>query len=256
MLSQKLALVTGARRGIGLGIAKALAEDGYFVVLSAASKSAEEALSAVRVLGPCAYSPCDISDEAQRQHLIDSILANYGRLDVLVNNAGVAPAQRLDILETTDENFSRVLDVNLKGTFFLCQKGANAMIALQSSGIEGYSPRIVNIGSISAYTASVNRGEYCISKAGIAMVTQLFAARLAEFGIPVFEVRPGIIDTDMISTVKGKYDRLIDDGLLPTKRLGDPADVAACVRAVCSGLLDYGTGQVLNADGGFHLRRL
>ena len=256
MLEQKLAVVTGARRGIGLGIAEALLKEGWSVVLSAASGEAEEALARLRPLGNCAYIPCDISLDAQRRALIERVLNEYGRLDALVNNAGVAPARRMDILETTEENFSRVLDVNLKGTFFLCQLAANAMISLQKKGIEDYAPRIVNIGSISAYTASVNRGEYCISKAGISMVTQLFAARLAEYGIPVFEVRPGIIDTDMIASVRGKYDSLIADGLLPTRRLGEPKDVANCVLAACSGLLDYGTGQVLCADGGFHLRRL
>lgn len=138
----------------------------------------------------------------------------------------------------------------------MCQAGARAMIGLLDKGIEGYSPRIVNISSISAYTASVNRGEYCISKAGVSMTTQLFAARLAEYGIPVFEVRPGIIDTDMIGSVRERYQNLIQEGLLPTQRLGTPQDVAGCVLAACSGLLDYGTGQVLNADGGFHLRRL
>lgn len=256
MREQKLALVTGARRGIGLGIAKALAQSGYYVVLSAASPEAEQALAQLRPLGEAEYIPCDISDAGQRQALFDGVLSRHGRLDVLVNNAGVAPAQRLDILSTTEENFSRVLDVNLKGGFFMCQAGARAMIGLLDKGIEGYSPRIVNISSISAYTASVNRGEYCISKAGVSMTTQLFAARLAEYGIPVFEVRPGIIDTDMIGSVRERYQNLIQEGLLPTQRLGTPQDVAGCVLAACSGLLDYGTGQVLNADGGFHLRRL
>jgi len=175
---------------------------------------------------------------------------------VLVNNAGIAPRKRLDILETTSDSVDALLDINLKGTFFMCQAAANTMIGLLDRGLEGYSPRLVNISSMSAYTSSVSRGEYCISKAGISMVTKLFADRLAEYGIPVFEVRPGIILTEMTSSVKEKYARMIDEGVTPIRRFGLPEDVAACVEAACSGLLDFATGQVLNADGGFHIRRL
>ena len=173
-----------------------------------------------------------------------------------MNNAGVACKQRLSILETTPESFERLMKVNCEGTFFLCQGGANRMIACQRQNLEDYHPRIVNISSISAYTSSTNRGEYCISKAGISMITQLFADELASYGIPVFEVRPGIIATDMTAPVHEKYEKLIAQGVTPIRRFGQPEDVADCVWAACSGLLDFGTGTVLNADGGFHLRRL
>ena len=242
---QKVAFVTGSRRGIGFGIGKALEQAGYLVVYSATS--AESDLPN--------YMRCDISVPEDRVRVLDEILARWGRLDVLVNNAGVAPKVRLDILETTEESVRRLLEVNLMGTFFMCQEAAKRMIRLREQ-LENYQPRIVNISSISAYTSSISRGEYCISKAGISMVTELFADRLAEYGIPVFEVRPGIIKTDMTASVLEKYEKLIADGLLPTARMGKPEDVANCVVAACSGLLDYGTGTVLNADGGFHIRRL
>ena len=173
-----------------------------------------------------------------------------------MNNAGVACEVRLDVLETTEESFDRVVGINTKGTFFMCQIFANLMIGYQGRGLVDYTPRIVNISSVSSYTSSTSRGEYCISKAGISMTTLLFADRLAEYGIPVFEVRPGIIKTPMTDVVSEKYDKLIDEGLTPIKRWGTPEDVAKCVLAASSGLLDFGTGTVLNADGGFHIRRL
>lgn len=256
---KKVASVTGSRRGIGLGIAKALARSGYRVVLSGASslESTQSVLDEFAKEGlEATYIQCDISDIQQGKALIQEIIARYGRLDLHVNNAGVAPKTRLDILETTEESFDYVLSVNLRGTFFLCQEAANAMLKLKEQGLEDYNPRIVNVSSMSAYTSSTNRGEYCISKAGISMVTQLFADRLAEFGIPVFEVRPGIIMTDMTAGVREKYQKLIDGGVTPIKRFGQPEDVANCVLAAASGLLDFATGQVLNADGGFHIRRL
>lgn len=258
-MTKKIASVTGARRGIGLAIAKALAKQGYRVVMSAASppEAACDILTqmAQKGLDVC-YIQCDVSDSQQRNGLISEILARFGRLDLHVNNAGVAPKSRLDILQTTEESFDYVLSVNLRGTFFLCQEVANAMLRLQQVGLEDYHPRIVNISSMSAYTASVNRGEYCISKAGISMVTQLFADRLAEYGIPVFEVRPGIIQTDMTAGVREKYEKLIQEGVTPIRRFGQPEDVANCVLAAASGLLDFSTGQILNADGGFQIRRL
>ena len=251
---KKLAVITGARRGIGLGIAKALGDEGYRLLICATSDEAPETMEALSAY-EVEYMRCNIADAADRDRLLDRA-EEYGRIDVLVNNAGVAPKVRLDILETTEESFERLMDINLEGTFFMCQNAANRMIAMQNKGIEDYRPRIVNISSISAYTSSVSRGEYCISKAGIAMVTQLFADRLAEYGIPVFEVRPGIIRTDMTAAVTEKYEKLIAEGLLPIARMGTPEDVAGCVVAACSGKLDYTTGQVLNADGGFALRRL
>ena len=246
----KTALVTGSSRGIGRGIADLLGENGYTVFYCGTKP--QRPLD----LAPQAdYFPCDISDGAQRRAVIAHMLEKYGRLDVLVNNAGVAPLVRRDLLEMEEESFDRVLGINLKGTMFMCQLAANAMIECKKT-LTDYSPRIVNIGSMSAYTSSTSRGEYCISKAGVSMVTSLFADRLAAEGIPVFEVRPGIIDTDMTSVVHEKYERMIEDGLLPVRRFGKPADVARMVLACCSGLLDYSAGQVLDADGGFALRRL
>ncbi len=245
---QKTALVSGGTRGIGLGIAKALQKEGYRVMITC--PNGEDT--------PDGFESrfCDISKVEQIEALLKSVEADFGRLDLLVNCAGVACKQRLDILETTEESFERLINVNTKGTFFMCQTFANHMIAQKAKATDGYTPRIVNIGSISAYTASVSRGEYCISKAGVSMITQLFAARLADYGIPVFEVRPGIIHTAMTACVTEKYDALIADGVTPIKRWGEPEDVADCVLAAASGLLDFGTGTVLNADGGFHLRRL
>jgi len=243
-MKQKIALVTGSTRGIGKAIAEALARDGYTVVRSGT--------------GPMEgtdYIPCDISNAEDRGRIFDEIHRRYSRLDLLVNNAGVAPLERLDLLQTTEESFRRVLDINLQGTFFMCQRAANTMLGLLDT-LADYHPRIINISSISAYTSSVSRGEYCVSKAGVSMVTQLFADRLAGHGIPVFEVRPGVILTDMTAPVREKYQALIDGGLTPIRRFGQPEDVADCVLALCSGRLDFAAGQVLNADGGFHLRRL
>lgn len=247
----RTALVTGSSRGIGRGIADLLHESGYTAVYCGTREKRPEDLPRGRD-----YLVLDISDAAQRQAAMNHVLERYGRLDVLVNNAGVAPLERRDILEMTEESFDRVTGINLKGTLFMCQLAARAMIAGQAAGLEDYRPRIVNIGSLSAYTSSTSRGEYCVSKAGVGMVTMLFADRLAREGIPVFEVRPGIIDTDMTQVVHGRYQRLIDEGLLPVRRFGTPEDVARMVLACCSGLMDYSAGQVLNADGGFALRRL
>ena len=247
----KVAIVTGSTRGIGRGIADALRGEGYQVIYSGTRQTPAVALPEDAI-----YIGCNIADSDQRRNLVDEVLQRFGRLDVLVNNAGMAPRVRRDILEATEESFDEVLGVNLKGTFFMCQLAANAMLELQRQNLEDYAPRIVNIGSMSAYTSSTSRGEYCISKAGIGMVTQLFADRLASAGIPVFEVRPGIIATDMTEIVHEKYEKLIAEGLTPIQRFGQPADVAKMVVACCSGLLDFTSGQVLNADGGFHLRRL
>ncbi len=246
---KKVAVITGARKGIGLGIAKEFINAGYTVVACATAASVGDDFIAD-------YVQCNIARSEDRQKLLDYTLEKYGRVDVLVNNAGVAPEVRLDILKTTEQSFERVMGINCEGTFFMCQLFANAMIELQDKGIEDYKPRIVNISSMSAYTSSTSRGEYCISKAGIAMVTQLFADRLAEYSIPVFEVRPGIILTDMTAGVKEKYDRLIAEGITPIKRMGTPEDVAKCVLGASSGLFDFGTGTVFNADGGFSIRRL
>ena len=259
MSIKKIAAVTGSARGIGNATAKALAEEGYLVILSDI-REPEQAVDLINEFTACGYEAdymkCNIADSQSRTAFFHEIHRKYGRLDVLVNNAGVAPKERLDVLETTAESFDFVLGTNLKGTFFMCQEAAKLLLQLKQSSPEDYKPRIVNISSCSAYTSSVNRGEYCISKAGISMVTKLFADRLAEEGIPVFEVRPGIILTDMTAKIKEKYQAMIDMGLTPIKRFGTPQDVANCVIAAASGRLDFSAGQVLNADGGFELRRL
>lgn len=236
----KTAIVTGAASGIGLAVVKKFLVEGYRVVgMSRREASPMEHPHFV-------YVPGDISADSDRKRLIDAA----EHIDVLVNVAGVAPKVRADLLEMTEESYDYVLDINLKGTFFLTQLAANKM---KENGQGGY---ICNISSLSAYTSSVNRGEYCISKAGLSMVTKLFADRLAEFGILVNEVRPGIIATDMTGGVKQKYDTLIDGGLLPIQRWGQPEDIASAVWTLCSGALPYVTGQSVDVDGGFHIRRL
>lgn len=246
----KVALVTGSSRGIGRGIADLLCDNGYTVLYSGTKKERPVDLPKEKD-----YFPCDVANPQARNNLMQYLLAYYGRIDVLVNNAGVAPLVRRDILEMEEESFDHVMGINLKGTLFLCQAAARAMIEGKKT-LSDYAPRIINIGSISAYTSSTSRGEYCISKAGVSMVTQLFADRLAKEGIPVFEVRPGIIATDMTKAVHEKYQKLIEEGLLPIPRFGTPKDVANMVLSCCEGHLDYSAGQVLHADGGFHLRRL
>ena len=236
----KVAVVTGAARGIGLSIAQNLEKLGYKVVYADLSFDHTPETAVV----------CDISDENDRKKLLNETINKFGIVDLLVNNAGVAPIVRMDILETTTESFQRLMRINLEGTFFMCQLFANHMI----NNPEGQ--KIINIASISSYTSSVARGEYCISKAGVSMVTQLFADRLAEYGIGVFEVRPGVILTDMTAGVKEKYAELIENGLTPIARFGQPQDVADAVIAIAEGYFDFCTGQVFNVDGGFHIRRL
>ena len=255
----KTALVTGGRRGIGRAIAKSLAESGFHVIITGRGpkETAEETLAELASKGLNAqYHQCDSTQKDQRDALLKDIRQHSGRLDVHVNNSGVAPQVRADILETTEESYDRVLDTNLKAAFFWCQAAAREMLCYQKEGLEDYHPRIINISSVSSYTASVNRGEYCISKAGISMVTQLFAVRLAQYGIPVFEVSPGIILTDMTKPVSEQYETRIREGLTPVPRMGKPQDVADCVMAAVSGKLDFAAGQVLHADGGFHWRSL
>lgn len=244
-----VAVITGGSRGIGLGIAKELLKEDYTVVLTARSRS--EGVSALekeygnRVV----FITCDISDEAQVAGLVADVGESFGKIDLLVNNAGVAPRVRKDILEITREDFDYVVDINLKGTFFVTQSFVPLLTANEKS-------RIVNISSMSAYTASVNRGEYCVSKAGISMLTKLFAARLAEDGVSVVEIRPGIIDTDMTAKVKEKYEALIADGITPIKRMGTPEDIGKCVASIAKGSFDFCTGTVIDCDGGFNVRSL
>jgi len=259
MITNKVALITGGANGIGLGVATQLASEGYAVVLTgrSAEERVKENIDTVKSCGtPVLYISGNVASDESRKEVLHKIDSEFGRLDVLVNNAGVAPKVRMDILSTTEESFDYVLDINLKGTFFLSQLVANYMVDEVKKNI-GISPIIINISSISAYTSSTARGEYCISKAGIGMITTLFADRLAEYGINVYEIRPGIIATDMTAAVKEKYDRLIlEEGLLPIKKWGYPENVANAVSVFCSGKLAYSTGEVLNVDGGFHLRRL
>lgn len=258
MIEHKVAIVTGASRGIGNAIATRLSDEGYAIVAVGTSEltSISSNFEAIRQNSlPWIYVQADVSTAEGRDRIISATLERFGRIDVLVNNAGVAPKVRMDLLETSEESFDRVLGINLKSTFFLSQAVARIMCEAKA-GNPALAPKIVNISSVSAYTSSTLRGEYCISKAAISMVTQLFADRLADSGINVYEIRPGVIATDMTSVVKEKYDAMIANGLTPIKRWGQPDDVAKAVWAACSGLLDFSTGEVINVDGGFHLRRL
>jgi len=242
-----VALITGASRGIGRAIAQELHSTHRIVGTYRGRRDAAESLAAET--GAAIYA-CDLARRDDREALASFVSDKFGRVDLLVNNAGMAPRERRDILDATEESFDELIAANLKGPYFLTQAIARDMIA------ENIPGRIVFVTSISAYTASVNRGEYCISKAGLGMAVALWAARLAEAGIKVFEIRPGVIRTDMIAAVEGAYERRIAEGLLPQRRMGEGRDVALAVRAIANGLLDYSTGQVLNVDGGFHMRTL
>lgn len=258
-MNKKVAVVTGSSRGIGFSVAAALHALGYHVIVNSSSYKPETEEKFRNAFGSdYSYVSGDIKLRETRSALVDCA-ERLGRLDILVNNAGIAPPVREDILISKEENFDLVIATNLKATYFLTQSAANLMIkTLGNSGVgEDYRPRIVNIGSMSAYVSSTNRGEYCISKAGVSMVTALFADRLAEFDIPVFEIRPGIIKTDMTSAVTEKYDKLIASGAASaTKRWGQPEDIAKIIEAIAQGSFDFSTGQIFDADGGFHLRRL
>lgn len=252
----KNAIVTGCLGGIGFATAEKLINEGYFVFgMDVLPADADFAVEKTAKLGSNFEYICgDLSNKSDREMLVNTASAN-GEINTLVNVAGVAPRVRADLLEMTEESYDRVMNINTKGTLFLTQAVANKMKdnELSKDGIRGY---IVNISSMSAYTSSTSRGEYCISKAGVSMVTTLFADRLAEYGIMVNEIRPGIIATGMTETVKGKYDTLIGGGLLPIKRWGMPEDIAAAVYTLCSGALPYVTGQSIDVDGGFHIQRL
>ena len=249
----KTVLITGCRSGIGRAAAEKFLENGYYVV-GMARRALDLPLRGAND-GNFKYICGDVSSQSDRAKFVSEAVSARGRIDVLVNVAGVAPKVRSDLLEMTEESYDYVMDINAKGTMFLCQLAANEMKKNEpdENGIRGY---ICNTSSLSAYAVSVNRGEYCISKAGVSMITQLYAERLAEYGIPVNEVRPGIIATEMTAGVKEKYDGLIDGGLLPIKRWGQPEDLAAAIFALCSGALPYVTGQSLDVDGGFHIRKL
>jgi NAD(P)-dependent dehydrogenase (short-subunit alcohol dehydrogenase family) len=260
----KVALITGASRGIGRGIAIELAKCGFDLILNFARnldsatetkqicfETAERSGKSIRV----ELAKADISLKDERDFLVNFARENFGQIDLLVNNAGVAPHVRADILEAGEESFDRLISINVKAPYFLTQSIAKWMIEKKTTMMD-YSPKIVFVTSISAYTASVNRGDYCISKAALSMACQLFAARLAEYGINVYEVRPGIIETDMTKPVKEKYDKLIDNGLTPIRRWGTPEDVGKAVAAIALGYLQFSTGEIINVDGGFCLRIL
>ena len=255
MTPEPAALVTGAARGIGAGIALELARGGANVaVLDVAA--ADQTVARIEAAGRKALAVTgDVTRAEDRANALAAVEEAFGRLDVLVNNAGVAPKLRADILEAGEESYDRVMNINLKGPYFLTQAAANWMIRQRTRRPDDWMC-IVNVSSVSAYAPSTARGEYCLSKAGVSMATKLWAARLAEYGIGVYEIRPGIIATDMTAGVKAKYDKLIAEGLTPIRRWGLPADVAAAVAACAAGELKFSTGEVINVDGGFHLRVL
>jgi 3-oxoacyl-[acyl-carrier protein] reductase len=261
------ALITGASRGIGRGIALELARTGFDLLINYAGNEAaarQTAADCVAVStergGPelrVEIFQADIARTDDRRALIDFARQRFGRLDLLVNNAGVAPLVRADLLEVTEESFDRLMSINARGAFFLTQSAASWMIEQARGSSPGiFRPKIVTISSISAYTASVTRGDYCMAKAALSMLTPLFAARLAEHGIGVYEIRPGIIASDMTETVKEKYNRWIAEGGTPITRWGTPEDVGRAVAAIARDHFPFSTGEVFNVDGGFHLRRL
>lgn len=258
MHSSPVAIVTGSARGIGRGIVEQLSQDGFSVVVNYArsAAAADELVASFQAQDRDAIAvQADVSQPTDRERLLNATLERWQRVDLLVNNAGITSQGRNDILEATEASWDSVLDTNLKGPFFLTQQVACAMKDL----IEQQAiPRgqIINISSISAFAGSVNRADYCIAKAGMTMMTELFAARLAEEQINVYEIAPGVIATDMTGPVKEKYDRLIAEGLSPIRRWGQPQDVAAAVSAISSGKFPFSTGEVFHVDGGFHLRRL
>ncbi len=244
--SRPVAIVTGGSRGIGRSIATDLARTHRVI---ATYRGREDAARSLQEECGAEIFKIDLAHKEDRDGLLAFCREKFGRLDLLVNNAGMAPRERRDLLDATEESFDEVVGTNLKGPYFLTQTAARWM---KESG----SGRIVFVTSISAYTSSPNRGEYCVSKAGLSMAVKLFADRLAADGITVFEIRPGIILTDMVAPVVAKYEKLVEEGLLPQNRLGTPEDIARVVRSIADGHLDYSTGQVLDVDGGFHLRRL
>ena len=258
MSPSRVALVTGGASGIGHGISRALALEGVSLALCGRRGESEvrDAVDALRDLGvDVLYVSADVADAADRAAVLGAVRQRFGRLDVLVNNAGVGPRERNDILDATEESYDRVMGINLKGPYFLTQAAAHWMIEQRRDAPDLFQA-VVNVGSVSATVASTNRGEYCLSKAGVGMATQLWAARLGGEGIPVYEVRPGVTRSDMTSGVTEKYDRLIEDGLLVQSRWGEPEDVGKAVAMLARGDLPYSTGQVVTVDGGLTLARL
>jgi len=255
---RKVALVTGGSRGIGYGIVKNLASQGFDIAINGVRPAAavDDVIRNIRQLGvDTIYCQGDIARREDRTNILQEVEKHYGRLNVLVNNAGMAPRERRDILSAGEECFDEVIATNLKGTYFLTQAVANRMIRQKESD-KDFTGCIINITSMSSTVASINRGEYCISKAGLSMVTKLFAVRLGEYNIPVYEIRPGIISTDMTAGTKEKYDRMIGEGLCLQKRWGLPDDIGKMVAALAAGSFPYSTGQVFMADGGLTIQRL
>lgn len=267
-LVKQAVLITGASRGIGRGIALTLAKLGWDLVVNYvgnAKAARQTAADCIALAKTCRKKiraeilQADVSQRADRVKLMEFTKAKFGRLDLLVNNAGVAPEPRTDILEAGEASFDRLMAINVKGPYFLTQLAAKWMIEQRGCArpsAAAYRPKIITISSISAYAASSNRGDYCVAKAALSMLTPLYAARLAEYGINVYEIRPGIIATDMTAPVKEKYDKLIGEGLTPIKRWGTPEDVGKAVAAIAADLLPFSTGEIINVDGGFHIRRL
>ncbi len=254
---KKTAIVTGSSRGIGLATAKQLAIDGFNIVMvgTGTEEKNQAAVDSVQQLGAdVLYVQADISDHDDRLRIVSSAVGRFGRIDALINNAGIAPKVRADLLEMTEESFDRVVGTNTKGNMFLTQAVANVMI--HQEPFEGRKGVIVNVSSCSATVSSTSRGEYCVSKAGVSMLTTLYADRLASEGILVNEVRPGVIASDMTSTVQEKYDKLIASGVFPIARWGKPEDVANAISALCSDKFLYTTGNYIDIDGGFHIARL
>jgi NAD(P)-dependent dehydrogenase (short-subunit alcohol dehydrogenase family) len=254
--TRRVALITGGARGIGQGIARELAAAGWRLMLNGLRPEEEvrEAVESVRALGTeVAYCAGDVALGEDRQRLVQETLQRFGRLHALINNAGITSPGRKDLLDADEESFDRVVAVNLKGPYFLTQLAARAMIS-QRDADPGFRGTIIFVSSISGEFVSINRGDYCLTKSAIGMATKLWAARLAEFGIDVYEVRPGVIRSDMTAGVTEKYDRLIAEGLTLERRWGEPEDVGRAIRALVSGDIPYATGQVLKIDGGMTIR--
>ncbi len=256
-------LITGASRGLGRGVALSLAPEGYDLAIHYASnrQAAEETVTACQAVAKTKDQkflavPAQLASSEDRASLIQRVLDGFGRLDALINNAGIAPRERADLPDAKEEIFDEVLNVYLKGPYFLTQLAARYWLANPGKSLLPGGYKLIFVTSISANTASVNRGEYCISKAGLAMAAQLWATRLAAEGVQVIELRPGVMATDMTTGVKDKYDKLIAEGLVPQKRWGKPEDVGLAAKAICRGDFPFSTGDVIYLDGGFHLRRL
>ncbi len=255
---KKTALITGGSRGIGLGIAIELAKSGFNLAINGVreQESIQHVIDELKALGPeVIYVQGDVSKKTEREKIFKSVIKEFSRLNVLINNAGIAPRERRDILDASEDIYDEVLEINLKGPYFLTQLFANHMVEMKKEDKELWCC-IINVSSVSATVASVNRGEYCISKAGIAMATKLWAARLGEFNIPVYEIRPGVIQTDMTSGVTDKYNRLFEEGISIQKRWGLPEDVGKVAAAMVMGMLPYSTGQAVMVDGGMTVQRL